>query len=127
MKKTLILAFSIIIVLIITGILITGCSDTNKTSGIYEGVLPCADCEGIQAVLELNSSGFFKLEETYLGEDDSLFITEGKWSVDDSGKITLAEEGGQIYFKVVSDKEIKMLDRSGNDIESELNYSLFKK
>lgn len=47
------------------------------------GVLPCADCDGIQTRLRLERSGderTYALEETYLGaEGEAVFRQEGRW------------------------------------------------
>ncbi|HEX5693433.1 MAG TPA: copper resistance protein NlpE N-terminal domain-containing protein, partial [Arenimonas sp.] len=47
------------------------------------GVLPCADCDGIQTRLVLRAEAGVRryvLEETYLGaEGDNAFIQEGEW------------------------------------------------
>ncbi|MBL8321182.1 MAG: copper resistance protein NlpE N-terminal domain-containing protein, partial [Acinetobacter sp.] len=46
--------------------------DTAETSldwaGKYKGVLPCADCEGIEMELELKSDKTYELTEEYLGK-----------------------------------------------------------
>jgi len=130
MKKITALISILFIIMIVSGILLAGCASGDNIYGTYEGTLPCADCEGIQTVLTLDADKSFKLEETYLGEDVNPFITEGTWAVDSSGKITLAPSDGSDelrYYEVVSENELRMLDRTGNKIESELNYSLIKK
>jgi uncharacterized lipoprotein NlpE involved in copper resistance len=47
------------------------------------GVLPCADCDGIQTRLQLVRDGetrTYTLEETYLGaEGEAVFRQEGRW------------------------------------------------
>ncbi|MBE3114694.1 MAG: copper resistance protein NlpE N-terminal domain-containing protein [Actinobacteria bacterium] len=104
-------------------------ADIVVGAGTYEGVLPCADCEGIETVLTLNFDSTFTMESTYLGKSDEPFITSGEWSIDVTQKITLAPSDSPdepIYYIIVSDNEIKMLDRMGNEIESQLNYSLLK-
>ena len=37
-------------------------------SGVYEGIVPCADCEGIRVRLALTEEGFFELSQEYLGK-----------------------------------------------------------
>ena len=37
-------------------------------NGEYEGVLPCADCEGIKTELELKNDKTYELSEEYLGK-----------------------------------------------------------
>ena len=132
MKKISALQFSaIMIVFVFLIILIAGCSPAGKISGTYEGVLPCADCEGINTVLKLNPDKSFEIEETYLGRDDNPFISKGSYTVNNTGKITLTSSDSTMYpnpryFEVISDNEIRMLDIEGNKIDSDLNYSLTK-
>lgn len=130
MKRIPALISTLIIIMIVSGILLAGCASGGNIYGTYEGTLPCADCEGIQTTLTLDADKSFKLEEAYLGEDDSPFVTEGAWAVDNAGKITLEpsdDSDESRYYEVVSENELRMLDRTGNKIESELNYSLIKK
>jgi copper homeostasis protein (lipoprotein) len=53
------------------------------------GVLPCADCDGIQTRLQLVRDGdvqTYELEETFLGADgDAVFTQRGAWIQEDAG------------------------------------------
>lgn len=62
-------------------------ADSAETSldwnGDYEGVLPCADCEGIKTELELNSDKTYELTEEYLGKGKGQETkVKGKFSFD---------------------------------------------
>lgn len=48
----------------------------------YQGVLPCADCSGLDTSLFLDSDGTFILKEVYLGtkDGDQTFAEYGKWA-----------------------------------------------
>lgn len=52
----------------------TATGDTAETSldweGEYKGILPCADCEGIETEIELNADKSYELTEKYLGKGD---------------------------------------------------------
>lgn len=39
--------------------------------GMYKGILPCADCDGIETVLVLNADNTYLLKTTYLGKSDA--------------------------------------------------------
>lgn len=41
--------------------------------GTYKGVLPCADCEGLETVLCINENNTYKLQTRYLGKGDKVF------------------------------------------------------
>src|SRR5688572_3045806 len=59
----------------------TPAEDFERT---WLGVLPCADCDGIQTRLVLRGEDGkrrYLLEETYLGaEGDNTFVQEGEWT-----------------------------------------------
>lgn len=97
--------------------------------GTYKGVLPCADCEGIETELTLGDNGNYTLKTTYLGK--------GGTSTEQSGTFTWAEDGGTIILSDITDapnryfvgeNQIFVLDMEGNRISGELaeNYILRK-
>ncbi|MCH7415403.1 copper resistance protein NlpE [Belliella sp. R4-6] len=97
--------------------------------GIYKGVLPCADCEGIQTTVELGSGNSYTKKVIYLGKDDQEVIeTSGTFSWNEGGNtITLnEEEEPNQYF--VGENILFHLDMEGNRIEGELaeKYQLNK-
>lgn len=109
---------------------------TSKISldwdGTYSGVLPCADCEGIDTYLTLNKDQTYQLKLRYLGnleKESKEFISEGKFTWDENGNnITLEEtEDGFRKFKV-GENFLKPLDKSGKEIEGVKgnNYKLYK-
>jgi copper homeostasis protein (lipoprotein) len=61
-------------------------ADNSMTSidwaGIYQGILPCADCEGIKTQIVLNKDLSYVLETQYLGKDEKIFQAKGtfKWN-----------------------------------------------
>lgn len=98
--------------------------------GIYEGVLPCADCEGIQTVIELGVGNSYVKKVTYLGKENSEVIeTQGTFSWNDEGNtITLdSEPAPNQYF--VGENVLFHLDIDGNRIAGDLadKYRLNKK
>lgn len=93
---------------------------------MYEGVLPCASCEGIQTTLTLQADNSFELKSIYLGKDESIFKVAGKFDWDSNGsKITLSD--GSKYL--VGENQLLMLDTEGNRITGGLaeHYILKKK
>lgn len=96
-------------------------------SGVFEGSLPCADCAGIDTLIELSGDGTYTLQERYQGKPDNRFIHEGTWTRDASDNIRLhpkiGSDEGQRY-EIISDDEIRLLDQQGGHIDSDLPYSL---
>lgn len=89
--------------------------------GKYKGVLPCADCEGIETELTLDSSGNYTLKTTYLGKKSASFEKSGTYTWGEDGStITLGDisDAPNRYF--VGENQIFQLDMEGNRISGEL-------
>ena len=100
--------------------------------GVYTGVLPCDDCEGIDTSISLNKDQTYLLKQRYLGspeKESKEIISEGKFTWSENGNyITL--EGSNIgsrKFKV-GENFLMPLDKNGKEIEAipGNNYKLFK-
>lgn len=96
-------------------------ADTSQNaldwSGIYEGLLPCASCEGIQTTLILQADNHYELTSIYLGQDETRSKQSGKFVWDPQGtRITLTD--GNQYL--VGENQLIMLDREGKRISSAL-------
>lgn len=90
-------------------------------AGTYQGVTPCADCEGIDVSLSITTEGTYTLGTKYLGKGDGAVITkEGTYSWVDGSTIELSgiSDGPSKYF--VGENQIWQLDMEGNKIEGEL-------
>jgi heat shock protein HslJ len=106
---------------------------TSKNSidwvGKYFGVLPCADCEGIEITIILDKDQKYKRVTKYLGKDEKEFKQEGSftWNKEEN-QITLMDisNGPSIYF--VGENSIIQLDINGEKINGDLanNYVLKK-
>jgi copper homeostasis protein (lipoprotein) len=107
---------------------------TSKNSlqwhGMYKGVLPCADCEGIETVLVLNAEHTYLLQTKYLGKGDGKVIERtGSIAWNTSGNtIMLAgvEDAPSMYL--VAENHLTQLDQNGNKITGDLadKYLLVK-
>lgn len=68
----------------------TTMSDNSKNSldwkGVYSGVVPCADCEGIQTTIVLTGDSY-ELHTKYLGKDHTTFTVTGSFTWDDAGNV----------------------------------------
>lgn len=97
--------------------------------GIYKGVLPCADCEGIETIITLDREGNFIKSWVYQGKDDyTQYTYEGNYTWDDSGSIITLHgvEEPNKYF--VGENILFHLDSDGNRITGSLMdlYQLHK-
>lgn len=106
-------------------------ADNSQTSldwnGTYKGVLPCADCNGIETTIHLNSNLSYTLTEKYLEKSDKIFKSKGRFEWNDKGsKISLIDDKSK-KFQVGENKLFK-LDQNGERIYGKLeeNYILKK-
>jgi heat shock protein HslJ len=98
-------------------------------SGTYTGVLPCADCSGIETRLSLYKDGNYILIQKYQGKEGS-FESKGtfKWSsLVNNITLTDAKNGTDTHY-AVAEQQITQLDLEGNVITGQLanNYILAK-
>lgn len=97
---------------------------TTETSvdwnGTYEGVLPCADCEGIRTVLTLNSDYTYTITRTYLGKRGKSFSHKGGFKFIQNGSTVVLQgvRGPSQYF--VGEGYARQLDSEGAAIGGSL-------
>lgn len=94
----------------------------------FRGVLPCADCPGIEHHLDLNADGTYALRLLYQDrpESESVFDDIGRWSIS-QGRPALVLRGGRegtMQFELLPGGGLRLLDREGQPIASGLNYTL---
>lgn len=90
----------------------------------YKGVLPCADCGGIETSLFLEKDGSWVMQQEYQGRGDGAVTASwGTWARTANKLILTATDGEKWYFHPQGDTLV-MLDKQGNTIQSSLNYTL---
>lgn len=90
----------------------------------WRGVLPCADCEGIETSLFLETDGSWVMNQHYQGaKAPSSFATYGSWARTADKLVLTATDGEKHYFRAKG-AALEMLDQEGNRIDSQLNYTL---
>jgi copper homeostasis protein (lipoprotein) len=93
--------------------------DRKAFAGAFSGALPCADCPGVDARLEIAEGGTFALSERRRG-DDPAQDTLGTWTVDAAGTHLLLDpddkDAADRHFEVVSNDELRALDANGDPI-----------
>lgn len=98
-------------------------------AGTYRGVLPCADCEGVETVITLTDDGGFREHTRYQGKNEGQTETSREssfnWS-DDGSTITLAGDPSHPYR--VGENRLVRLALDGTAITGALaeNYMLTK-
>lgn len=100
-------------------------------AGVYEGTLPCADCEGIKTVIELKDDNTYTTSQTYLkgSENTEEFNSKGSFNWDDSGSNITLKDGEETFKYKVGENQLLMLDSEGNMVDGKLSdlYILKKK
>ena len=98
-------------------------SATVKMNGVWKGVLPAADCSGIEYILKLEPQGTYDLTVTYIdGEGDgvdAVFTSEGKVvrvTREDGEYLSLLPPPGNdtVYFKTVSKDRLRLVSHLSN-------------
>jgi copper homeostasis protein (lipoprotein) len=101
----------------------------------WQGVLPCADCDGIQTRLLLRADADgqrYELEETYLGEDTgNRFEQQGRWVQEtlrmgaQSGVVyRLDPQGPSRWFWLQPDGGLEMLEGQDRPAIDGISYRL---
>jgi len=102
--------------------------DVKGFAGQFVGMLPCADCPGIDTRITLNTDGTFTLLETYQDRKEKTTPIEGTWTAEDNGKRILLDPNTKAeadrQYEVLSHDEIRLLDQEGKHIEGDLPYNL---
>ena len=104
--------------------IMTGDTETIlNLAGTYSGILPCADCEGIETRIILNADSTYLLTMKYLEKGDDVFGQTGtfKWNETDS-IITLEnmDSAQSPTMYKVGENHLLQLNLEGNVIEGEL-------
>lgn len=77
-------------------------------AGVYRGVLPCADCEGIETVLVLNADGSYVAQSRYLGKDGKVFASQGAFNWDASGGVITLGGSDPAKYRVGENRLIRL-------------------
>lgn len=91
--------------------------------GIYEGLTPCADCEGIKVKLTLNKDETFAIKSVYIKNRKEVSPTEttGKFVLNKTGNMISLQNATEFpsYF-LVGEGNLTIIDKDGNKIDEKL-------
>jgi len=77
-------------------------------NGIYRGVLPCADCEGIETVVVLDKEGEYRMWSRYLGKDTGVIAEQGQFAWNDAGSAVRFLGPSNMQFLVGENRLIRL-------------------
>lgn len=103
---------------------VTGDNSQNSLDwdGVYQGTIPCADCEGIATVLILNRDFSYVHKTKYLGKSDSIYESSGSFKWDATGSIIkLKGDNEEIVQFKVGENQLFKLDQEGKVISGNLS------
>lgn len=101
---------------------------TRTVSGMYEGVLPCADCPGIETSLAFNNDATVSKTILYQDRDKTSETEKGNWKLNGPYvEVTFADNQKEFYL-IKTDSTIAVLDQDKKEVQSELasHYILSK-
>jgi uncharacterized lipoprotein NlpE involved in copper resistance len=98
-------------------------------AGTYTGMLPCADCEGIETILTIRMDSTFTRKTRYLGKGDEIWLEiNGSYSWDEAGFVITLENLDPPNQYFVSENRIFHLDINGERITGRLaDHYILKK
>ncbi len=88
--------------------------------GTYNGILPCADCAGIETKVTLNNDLTFNIESKYLGKSNEVLSQSGTFTWNAIGShISLDIKENPVKF-FVGENQLTQLDLNGELVVGEL-------
>ena len=93
-------------------------SEKISPAGIYSGIVPCADCIGLEYTLYLQPDSTYYLRQIYYKEpiEKYIMVDSGKWFEKDSAGIELEYGESKILFRQEK-YSLLMLDADGKEIK----------
>ena len=86
-----------------------------RLAGTWTGTMPCADCDMISYKLDLKNNYTFLDQMTYEGKNVDKLVSDGSWKfLNDSTIEIIPSNGSKSIFRILSEKEIVMLDDKGD-------------
>lgn len=97
-------------------------------AGTYSGVLPCANCAGIESKLEINADYSYMLTTVYLGKTAEPVVQSGTFYWNNAGSIITLGSLDEVYQLQVGENQLIKLDQEGKRIQGPLadKYILLK-
>jgi uncharacterized lipoprotein NlpE involved in copper resistance len=131
MKKDLLVVF-----LALLSITFFSCETSNRNLkkssvwvGVYMGIVPGADSEGINTTVTLNSDGTYEVYFYYVGKSTDVFIHTGTFELSDDEITVILDTEELPPFYRIGENTLTQLDMDGKIITGDLagNYVLKRK
>ncbi|MDO6526033.1 copper resistance protein NlpE N-terminal domain-containing protein [Motilimonas sp. 1_MG-2023] len=79
-------------------------------NGVYRGILPCDDCDGIEVFIELKPNNTYALSRKFLGKMGVAVVEAAPFTWNDAGN-TITIEGGTQFF--IGENKMWLVDENG--------------
>ena len=90
--------------------------------GAYQGIIPCADCDGIKTRIHLYEENQFELKMKYIGKSDSIYQYSGSYYFEeDTNKLSIENKALAFQFKL-NREYLQVLSRDGHEIKADLSH-----
>ena len=94
-------------------------------TGVYEGELPCADCEYILYKISIYEDMKYYAKYIYKGKSKEIFVEEGNYDWSESGNVIILKSEKQSTQFKVEENRIQMLSQDGKEIESSFSEKYY--
>ena len=81
--------------------------------GVYKGILPCADCQGLETEIAINENTTFSIKTKYQGKGDKVFLKKGHFTWNKKGDIIILTDKNGPNQYLVGKNKLTQLDSSG--------------
>lgn len=89
--------------------------------GVYKGILPCADCQGLDTEIAINENGTFCIKTKYEGKGDKTFELKGNFTWNKTGNMIILNDVKNAPNKyLVGENTLTQLDMSGRKVTGNL-------
>jgi uncharacterized lipoprotein NlpE involved in copper resistance len=89
----------------------------------FRGILPCADCPGIEQTLTLRNDGLYRSHRVYQDKASGSFTEHGRWT-SDGKRLSLNSSREVQLFELTDNKTLCQLDCLGQPIQTTANLYL---
>lgn len=106
--------------------------DSIAPDKTFSGILPCKDCDGINAYLTLHLDSTFHYTESKLNDtiQDVMAEKTGSYTIDSNEVAQLYDlkfsDGSKMYFQIYGDTAIQLLNKEKKELETDQNTFLKK-
>lgn len=100
--------------------------DTNDIAGIYQGIFPCHDCDGMEQILFLKEDLTYKQAYVNVDSNKVFSTSNGEWEIQNN-RIVLSKDSDYYISFVPREDSIYAVDIDGITVKDPKMYALGKK